>query len=132
MIKKINPKNFGDLVREVRNLNGISQNQLAINAGISSETIRRIETQYNIPKIDVIDNISKVLKTDLLLAFLELNRLNPISYFYTQLDELILELTVPGGSPETVIVTVAMLLSTVPSFVLNVKESTPSKFGSGV
>lgn len=91
MIKKINSKNFGELLKEVRKLNGITQNQLAKKSGISSETIRRIETQFNIPKIDVIDNLSRVLKTDLQLLFLELKKVNPLADFYLHLDELIME-----------------------------------------
>lgn len=51
-------------VRELRVRQRMTQDRLAKEAGVSKQTITRMETGPNIPQFDTIEKVAKALKTD--------------------------------------------------------------------
>lgn len=55
-------KNFGRVLREFRELKGISQEKLALEAGIDRSYVGRLERNIHSPTVDILFTISKVLQ----------------------------------------------------------------------
>lgn len=54
---------FGNRLRERRKSLGITQNELAITVGVTSEYISRLERGIRTPSVDVVIALSKALST---------------------------------------------------------------------
>lgn len=89
MMKRIEKYKFGELVRNVRLNCGFTQEHVANQAAISVETIRRIESGSNIPKMKIIENLSAVFNKDLFLAFAISRTENRLSSLYVEMDDLV-------------------------------------------
>jgi transcriptional regulator with XRE-family HTH domain len=57
-------KAFGQKVRQLRTARGLTQPQLADEAGLSEEWIRRIERGSTSPSFDTIEAIARALRAD--------------------------------------------------------------------
>lgn len=53
-----------------RNLNRVSQSELAARAGVSSSCIRQLEQHYDIPRLGKLENIAAAMGTDLNIWFI--------------------------------------------------------------
>ena len=61
---------LGKNIVELRNLEGISQEQLALRSNVSVSYLRDIEHGRVNPTIDILESIAKTLKVDLMTLFL--------------------------------------------------------------
>ncbi len=55
---------IGSEIKRIRKSKGLSQKDLAMYAGISEESLRRIENNYNNPRFDNLDDILNALGID--------------------------------------------------------------------
>lgn len=90
MFYRINNSEFGKYIKQLRIDKKYSQKKLAEEASISDETIRRLEKGKYMPSISTLHNLSRVLKVDLIKANRNIGTKNVLNYFYSDLDDLII------------------------------------------
>ncbi len=65
---EITPDNIGDVLRDLANENGVTQNTLAEKTGITRQTINRLFTNKGYsPSIKVVHDLAKVLDKKVVL-----------------------------------------------------------------
>ncbi|MBI9015013.1 MAG: helix-turn-helix transcriptional regulator [Clostridiales bacterium] len=90
MFKRINNKNFGSYLTRLRTTHNHTKINLAKEAGVTDETIRRIESGQNTPSFSTLNNLSRVLKVDLVKVYTSMIDDNVLNDFYTRLDGFII------------------------------------------
>lgn len=68
-----NVKNFGSFIRELREKHKLTQADIASATGINEKTLRRIELNKVTPRFDTLEELSVMLKEDLILCFIKAN-----------------------------------------------------------
>jgi len=66
-------KNFGTYIRELREKHQLTQADVVNSTGINEKSLRRIETNKVIPRIDTLEALSRVLKEDLIQSYSKSN-----------------------------------------------------------
>lgn len=86
-----NLKWFGTKLQQVRKAANLSQNDVSQLAFIHPDTLRRIETGKNPPRLETIKILSTLYKTDLLHLLSECTNKNTYNELFNQIDKGIIE-----------------------------------------
>lgn len=89
MFASYNLKTFGLQLKKIRESIGYSQNDVQNLCGINTDTLRRIENGYVLPKYDTLEILSQIYKTDLLNLLRKARTHEQLFAYYERLDSLI-------------------------------------------
>lgn len=89
MFASYNLKTFGLQLKKIRESIGYSQNDVQNLCGINTDTLRRIENGYTIPKYDTLELLSQIYKIDLLNILRKARSHEQLYSYYERLDSLI-------------------------------------------
>lgn len=89
MFSSYNLEPFGQELKRLRQLNGLTQTDVQTLSGVNPDTLRRMENGYTIPKYETLEILSNLYKVDL-LDILRSYRSNEKLYnYYARIDALI-------------------------------------------
>ncbi len=90
MFRRIDNENFGEYLTRLRTTHNMTKLALANKAGMTDETIRRIENGQNTPSFNTLNSLSRVMKVDLVKVYVAMIGDNSLNEFYKKLDGLII------------------------------------------
>lgn len=90
MFETYNMKEFGLYMRKLRQYLNMTQNNVAHLAGLSIDTLRRIERGEVVPRFDTLIILSEVYRIDLIDAIKRHSASGVFSTYYSRLDKLII------------------------------------------
>lgn len=80
---------FSMYLKQIRNINGISREDLSEATGLNRDTLRKIENGYSIPTYQSLAILSEFYKIDLCEKFSHYKSSMPLHSFYTKANKLI-------------------------------------------
>ena len=89
MFKSLKLVQFGEHIKQIRRNSGLSQAEVAAQAGLSRDTIRRIERGEVVVRFDTLVLLSEIYKRDLLDDLRYFSDSTVLFTYYHRLDELI-------------------------------------------
>lgn len=90
MFESYNTKDFGLKLKEIRLSLGLTQSDVSHNTGINTDTLRKIENGYSLPRYDTLSHLSNLYKRDIHKLFVSYQTKNLLYEFYKTLDQLIM------------------------------------------
>ena len=90
MFESYNMDNFGNYMKNIRKQLKYSQEKVATTTKLSTETLRKIENGYVVPRYDTLERLTRLYKTDLHSAFGYFRSSQALFTLYKKIDELIL------------------------------------------
>lgn len=91
MFRAYNTEDFGAHVRGIRKSLNMTQKDVETTAGISCETLRKLESGLVIPKFETLEYLSHAYRVDLLKEFSTYRTSYQLFSFYTFIDNIIVE-----------------------------------------
>lgn len=90
MINGFDKDIFANILKGIRTSLNMTQNEVALESQLNTETIRRLEKGVNIPSLRTLEDLSVVYNIDLLKVFMLTRSSNDYYKFYDYLDDLII------------------------------------------
>ncbi|MCD5415348.1 MAG: helix-turn-helix domain-containing protein [Clostridiales bacterium] len=89
MFSVYNLVEFGNELRLIRSMNGLTQTKVREITGINEDTLRKIENGLVIPKYETLELLTYIYKTDLLQMLKSYRNNKYLSDIYAELDTII-------------------------------------------
>ncbi|OJV65936.1 MAG: hypothetical protein BGO41_08355 [Clostridiales bacterium 38-18] len=90
MFETYDLKNFSERLKNMRTSLGYSQSDVSIATGISTDTLRKLENGYSLPRYDTLSYLSHFYKTDLHRLLNTYQQNHVLFEFYKSLDYLMM------------------------------------------
>ncbi|MBN2795813.1 MAG: helix-turn-helix transcriptional regulator [Clostridia bacterium] len=90
MFKSYEMREFGIYIRKLRKQLGFTQKNVENQIGVSSETLRKIESGQVIPKYETLEFLSQMYKVDVLKIFSEFRTSTDLMHIYKELDAILI------------------------------------------
>lgn len=90
MFETYNAKSFGKYLKSIRVNQGMSQEKVSKITSLSTETLRKIENGYVLPRYDTLEYLSRAYKIDLLNVLKSFRYSNELFSFYHKIDTVIM------------------------------------------